>query len=402
MTPCRLPTFSALNRADACRASAVLPGADSVSEHSTSGMNVHRYLQRVNEIGRDAALAEVPDSDRALCEALDTASLPTDPAAFAPEVSLAYDVVSGKAREIGRGLDRNYGPVGPTEIVGTLDVGALMGSDGFYDGDFKKGWSHGRHTPPPDRNLQIKAGLVAGCRAYGRTRGRGEVIRIFDDGDHYRAAVDLSTAQIDGAEGELVMLASRVMLDRQAYEAGEEVPAVTGPHCTYCPSFQWCPANLALARELGGQPLDFKERTLALLTPENAPQVYQRMKQARAVIEEIEVAVKTYARQTPIALGEGVIYGVRLGEERKIDGAIAAAALREVLGDAASEAVEPEVTLSSLKRAIKKYLAERPAENVRGAIGKMEERALDLLKARGALKVTQGGKLIEHKPKEAA
>lgn len=402
MSAKRLPTFSALNRADVCPASAVLPASDSISEHSTSGTNVHRFLERVNQIGREPALLEVPDEDRALCEALDTESLPTDPAAFAPEVALAYDAVTGKAREIGRGLDRKYGAVGPTEIVGTLDIGALMGPDGVYVGDWKKGWSHGRLTPPPERNLQLKAGLVAAARAWGRARGRGEVIRIFDDGDSYRKTATFSPGQIDNAEGEIVMLASRVMLDRQTYASGGEVRAVTGPHCTYCPSFAYCPANLALARALGGDAAAVKGSTLALLTPENAPVVYQRMKQARAVIEEIEEAVRTFARQTPIDLGDGVVYGVRAEDRREIDGRLAEQALAEVLGEAAKVAIEPEVTLSGVERAVKKYLADHPKENVRGALKALKERALEALKARGALKVTQAGKLIEHRPPRAA
>jgi hypothetical protein len=381
----------------------VLPGADSVSEYAASGTNVHRFLERVNQVGRDAALLEVPEDDRALCEALDVASLPTDPAAFAPEVALAYDAVTGKAREIGRGLGRAYGDVSPTEFVGTVDIAALAGDDGAFVGDWKKGWSHSRLTPPPARNLQIKAGLVAACRAWGRARGKGQIIRIFDDGETYAPAPTAFTpAQVDAAEGELVMLASRIMLDRERYAAGEEVQAVTGTHCGYCPSFQWCPANVALARELGGAPVDWKARTLALLTPENAPQVYQRMKQARAVLDEVEEAVKTYARQTPIDLGDGVVYGVRPEESRRIDGRLAEAALAEVLGDAAKEAIEPDVTLASVKRAIRKYIAEHPKENVRGALGEFEKKALEVLKARGALKVTQAGKIIEHRPKQSA
>ncbi len=401
MTKRPLPTFSALNRAQACRASAVLPGADSISEHATSGTNVHRFLQRTNEVGRDQALLEVADDDRALCEALDTASLPTDPKAFAPEVALVYDAVTGKARELGRGLERNYGAPGPTDFVGTVDIAALMGDDGAFVGDWKKGWSHGRTTPPPARNLQLKAGLVAACRAWDRRRGKVEMIRIFDDGDAYRASAAFSPAEVDAAEGELVMLASRIMLDRTTYDSGREVPAVTGPHCTYCPSFAWCPANLALARELGLAPQEFRDRSVALITPANAPQVYERVKQARAVLDEVEAAIQTYARQTPIDLGDGVVYGVRPEERRAIDGHLAEPALAEVLGDAAKTAIEPEVTIASVKRAVKKYLAARPKENVRGAAAELEKRALEVLKARGALKVTQAGKLIEHKPRAA-
>lgn len=398
----RLPSFSSLDRASLCRASTVLPAADSITEDATSGTVMHAFLLRVAalraegaspEDAAQAAALEAPEEEQEFLTSIPVENLPTDPSAFAGEVALAFDAATGQARELGRDIGRRYEeaalaqgkPLSPTEFVGSSDVMALMGSDGVYNGDFKK---RGRYVKPARANWQIKAGLVAACRAWGRQRGRGEVIRIFEDGrPPFRDHADFGPADIEAAQVELTRLAIRIIQDRKAHAQGEEIPAVTGSHCRYCASFQWCPANGTLARRLGSEPEMVKGELVALITRENAPGVRRRIVQARAVIDAAEHALDELASQEaaagrPLVLEPGLFYAPVPRPREVIDGAQAEALLRSELGEAAGLALEIDVTKAGLKKAIRAKL-----NGARG-VTKAEAELLEKLRRAGAVKKT--------------
>lgn len=399
----RLPSFSSLDRASRCRASCVLPAADSVSDDAVSGTVMHTFLLRVAELRaqgvcvEDAALAaalDAPEEERDFLQAIPVETLPTDPKAFAGEVALALDVATGKARELGRDIGRRYEeaaaaqgrPLAPTEIVGSLDVVALMDADGVFVADWKK---RGRYVKPARENLQVRAGLVAACRAWGRTRGRGQVIRIFDDArDPFRDTVDFDAAAIDAAQVELTKLAARIFSDRKAAAKGEAIPAVTGSHCRYCPSFQWCPANAQLARRVA-EPQELREALTDApqITRESAPAIRQRIVQARRVIDEVEKALDELASQEaaagrPLVLEPGLFYAPVPRNREVIDGAKAEAVLRAELGALADEAIEKDVTKKGISRALRKKL------NGGRGITKAEAELLEKLRKAGAVKKT--------------
>jgi len=399
----RLPTFSAIGRAMACRASAVLPAADSITEDATSGTIMHAFLLRVGELrasgmpaedAQVAAALEAPEDEREFLEAIPVESLPTDPKGFAGEVALAFDAATGKARELGRDIGRRYEeaaqaqgkPLAPTEFVGSVDVAALLGDDGIFVADWKK---RGMYVTPARENWQIKTGLVAAAQAWGRIRGRGEVIRIYDDGrDPYRDRADFTPTDLERAQVDLTLLAVRILADRKAYDAGDEIPAVTGPQCRYCASFQWCPANAALARRVA-EPAELREAITdaPLISRENAPAIRRRLVQAKAVLEAVESALDTLASQEaaagrPLELEPGLFYAPVPRPRETIDGAKAESILRAELGDAAGVAIEIDVTKAGLKRAIR--------EKMNGARGvaKVETEILEKLRRAGALKKT--------------
>jgi hypothetical protein len=400
MPPRRLPTFSALGRADLCRASAVLPTADNISEAATSGTVMHAFLLRVAELrkeGRepdeaaDLAAQEAPEDERDFLASIPVENLPTDPAAFAGEVALALDVATGKARELGRNIDRRYEeaaaaqgkPLAPTEFVGSLDVAALMGADGAFVADWKK---RGRYVSPARENLQIKAGIVAACRAWGRQRGAGEIIRIYEDGrPPYVDRMTLSAAEVDTAQRDLTLLAARIFRDRQAHAKGEQIPATTGDHCRYCASFAWCPSNLALVREMAGPDLS-EAGAGPLITRENFPVVLRRLTQAKQVIGEVEEALDRFAsqeaaRNQPLEVEPGYVFAPFPRPRESIDAEKAEATLIAELGEAGKLAIEKDVTKTAIKKAIRK------AHGSKG-IGKREEALLERLRAAGAVKKT--------------
>ena len=78
----------------------------------------------------------MPSEHRELCEAL-----PLDEIGdYAPEVAYALDLRTGRAREIGRGINRAYGELSDDEIAGTADAVKLLSPTTVYVGDFKSGW----------------------------------------------------------------------------------------------------------------------------------------------------------------------------------------------------------------------------------------------------------------------
>lgn len=372
-----LMTGSGVERHALCPASAVLPRVETISDDAERGKAIHAFLEAVNRDGREKALAAVPDDLRAACEALDTSRLPTDPARFAAEVAFAYDTVSGKARELGRGIGRRY-DVAPTEIAGTADVIALLDDDGVYVSDFKSGWS--RRTAAKD-SLQLRFYALAAARAYGRTRAVVQVIRVFEDGETWTDEATLDAFDLDAFALDLGALASQIEGDRKLYAEGVEPQQVEGSHCRWCPAFARCPAKAAL---LAGPPS-------LEITPEGAAAAYAKLRLYKEAVERAESILKDYARQHPIPLPDGQVYGVRYDATRSIDGKVAASTLRDLLGPAAEAAIMMEVTQASIKRALKAANGAPPLDAILAEIEK-----------RGGLKVTKAPKLIAHRPKEAA
>ena len=398
----RLPSFSALGRADLCRASAVLPAADNISDASESGTVMHQFLLRVAELrkeGRDAeeaadmASQEAPEDERAFLSGIPVESLPTDPSAFAGEVALALDVATGKARELGRDIGRRYEeaaaaqgkPLSPTEIVGSVDVAALMSTDGVFVADWKK---RGRYVKPARENMQIKAGIVAAARAWGRSRAAGEIIRIYEDGrPPYVDRVNLSASEVDAAQRDLTILAARIIRDRQAHAKGGQIPATTGQHCRYCASFQFCPANNALARRIA-EPAELREALTdaPVITRELAPAILRRLVQAKAVIAEVEEALESFASQEaaagrPLDVEPGFVFVPVPIPRESIDAAKAEAILIAELGEDGRAAIEREVTKTAIDKAIRKARG-------RKGITKARESLLERLRAAGAVKKT--------------
>ena len=382
MTSPRL-TGSGIERVAICAGAGVLPRVETVTDDASRGHQIHAFLEAVNRQGREAALAAVPDDLRAACEALDVAKLPTDPARFAAEVAFSYDPETGRARELGRGIGRRY-EVNGGEIAGTADVVALLEDDGVFVADFKSGWS--RRARARDSH-QLRFYALAAARAYGRSRAVVQVIRVFEDGETWTDEASLDAFDLDSYALDLAALVSMVEAHRIAYEQGEDPPLVEGAHCRWCPCYSRCPAKTTLLRAAA-----LEAPAPSELTPEVAARAYERLRVYKAAVGKAEEILREYARANPIPLPDGLVYGVRLDATKKIDGRVAQSYLREVLGDAADEAVTVEVTQAGIKRALE-AAGRRPAEL---------KSVLEALRARGGLRETTAPKLVEHAPKGAA
>lgn len=381
-----LATGSGLERLLACDGPAYLQRVESTSDDADRGRAIHAFLESASASGRDAALSLSPESLRPALEALDLSRLPVDPARYAAEVAFAFDVTTGAARELGRGIGRRYSVEG-TEIAGTADVIALLDEDGVFVADFKSGWS--KRTPARE-NAQLKSYALSAARAYGRSRAVVQIIRIMEDGATWTDTAELDAFDLDAFEFQLHTLGKRIL----ALRAGEIEPRIAeGDHCKWCPAFNSCPAKQALLRAAALVPPDPAE-----LTPEVARAAYERLKLYEAAVSRAKDVLREYARNTPIPLGDGLLYGVRLDKTKSLDGKVAEGVLRDLLGDAAAEAISVEVTQAGIKRALAVWLKTHTGETQKAAL----ERVLSEVKRRGGLKEVEAPKLVEFVPKEAA
>lgn len=416
----RNPTNSGLERAFLCRVSNVLPHADVPSAAAEDGTVWHRFKQRVVELqaegldladARISAVAEAPEIYRDALRAVPVErlrDLDLDPARCAVEVAFAYDVATGKARELGRGKERAYGTLSPTEYAGTSDYVALLPADGVKIRDWKRGRS--KRTPAA-RNLQLKKCALDACRAYGRIHADVEIVRLGDGGEPWFDQAHLEPFDLDSFALELEDLHRRIESDRADYARGILPDAtVTEEGCAFCPALRFCPASMAMVRALSeGEELQNLAEGRLLITPENAPRLAKLLPQMEKRLDLVKEALKTYAcqeyaRKTPVVGEDGRIYGPRPDVKKVVTNvAVAKEILASELGPkAAAAAVSPEsMTKGGIEDARRAYFEDHPeAKKVKGAAGKMDEKLFALLHDAGALRVFESPVVTWFTPKE--
>lgn len=409
-------TFSALPRAFACRLSTVLPRVDQPSEDARAGTVRHRFFQVISEqlqAGKDLdtaraiALEEAPEDQRQGLEAIPVETLGLSDTAA--EVAVAFDVATGEARELGRGIERRYAeaaeaqgqPLRETELVGTLDRLGFIGASTLRVCDFK-GRSHRRL---PSEDAQLLAGALAASRIYGRPNVELEIARVID-GEVYATREQIDILEVDTFETRVAALRTRIEQDRAAFVAGDVPEAEVSDHCSFCPSMRYCPAQFALARAVLGEDSDEIRAIVkvgkAYMTPQIAVQLHGQIDRAEKILEILKEARREFARASPYQLPDGRWYGVPPeSKEREIlPGPAAAEVLGELFGaEAARAGTKVEVTLGGVEAAAREFLKAQPppADGKKPTLKSTKERAEQLLTERGLLRITYGGKVRLHK-----
>lgn len=120
-----ITTGSGVERSMACLASNVLERAwVADTEHSARGVAVHAYLERIsNGMTAEESLALVDEEYREVCEGLDLSGLALDQ--LSAEVTFVINLVTGEARVLGQGLERDYSGVGADELPLTIDLAGV-------------------------------------------------------------------------------------------------------------------------------------------------------------------------------------------------------------------------------------------------------------------------------------
>lgn len=347
---------SSMDRVARCEASAALPQVIDGNENpgQQRGHAVHDFLERVPEVGREAALAEVPEKWRELCADIQLAKLAPQ-LKLSREVTLVYNWREDTARmppEDGHHvrIDRR------SESVVRLDLLGL-GDRRVYVGDYKTG--HG-WLPAPERSYQLGMGAVAAARFFGARSAMLEYIRIRDDGTIRKHSGEQDLFALDDTADKIKQTMLRAMELRERVLGGF-VPNVTeGPWCKYCPAKFHCPAKTAGIRHVinDPQPVPY----VIPLTPEIALTAYLKLKEAEERLALIKSAIYAYAKLTPIPLGEEEDGSLRyFGElEREgndvLDGPIAHQVITARFGaEVANKVVTMETTKKAITAAVKEH-----------------------------------------------
>lgn len=367
------PTASGLGRVISCPSSEALPHTKSSGSYAAAGTARHTYLENVAAMGREAALEQVPDEHREMCEDIDLEGMPTN---LACEVAFAWDWVTGEARELGRGLARDYSDCTETEIAGTIDTLGVS-DDGLYVGDYK-----GFEYVSARGNPQLLFSAMCAAKVYGKESATLEITNI-RGAENLRNRSHVDT--FDLADFEVQLRAAIAMAN--SIKSGQLSPNYNqGDHCKYCPAFDSCPAKTALIRTMvEGEPT-------AIITEENAADAYAKYIQMKAMMAKVSTAIHAYAKERPIPLPNGREFGARekLGNE-KLDGDIVYEAIRDQLGqDAADIAVQRTATKTGIAKAVK---AAKPDGTIKAA----QERILATVRHNGGSKRSASVVVDEHK-----
>lgn len=404
---------SRIHRVWKCPASAALPQIDSEDEPSPArdrGSKIHAFLERVGAVGRDQALAECGDAELyPLLVSIDTDALPVH---LACEVAYAWNWKTGKARELGRGIGRNYeltaAPPTDDEIPATLDLVGYAPRVG-YVGDYKTGHSR---LPAPDRNGQLLLGALCVQSVHGCDECVVELIHLHRDGDHHRVRRTVDSWELGAFAAELGAAMGQVEHWRAEYEAGREVSAREGSHCDHCPAFNACPAKTALIRAIPreltaigvSQELDERGKFVmhgGAITASNASAIWMLLERLQDVIDRAKQEVCGIAAVAgEIALPDGRVIGRLQTERRVLDGRIGAEVIEERYGrQTRDEVVELKLSITALQKAVAKHI--KPGQKVTGRDGVLDL-VLAEIERRGGVGLNTTDSIKPHVPRKRA
>ncbi|MFN7131946.1 MAG: DUF2800 domain-containing protein, partial [Myxococcales bacterium] len=354
---------------------------------------IHQYLADVVELGEEKALERVPEKYRAACECNDLERLPVG-ASYAPEVAFAFDVFSGKGRELGRNLGRDYSGITESEVPGTADVVALVGADGVLILDYKTGYMP---VPKAAVNWQLRHNALAACRAYGRRWATVGLIYVHDDEEPRYDQAELDELDICAIEQELRELVGSVEEARALLSDQGVVPdAVMGAHCRFCPAFAYCPAQTQLIREIAAAPEKAGLDPNEALTPEQAATAWDRIAAIEAVLKTAKESVKEFAKLKPIQLANGNLLGEVEESREKVVPDHVKAVLTELHGpDVASKAFELKTSKAAIERALKPVAG-------KGQLAGLKRTVLAALEQRGGILLSKFRTVKEFTPTRRA
>lgn len=365
-----LPTASGLTRALRCPGSLTLPQVQrEAGAPATTGTQVHSFLERVAELGREAALEQLTDERaRRICEALDLATLPLgDGTSWAAEVAYGWHLGTGAGREVGRNVGRGY-PTQPGELYGTADLVALSADSQtalIIDVKTGHGW-----MPSASESAQLRFLAMAACATYGCSQAEVAHLHVREDGSTY-----LERAALDALE--LDLFAEQLRTLHADAQAGTGRLA-EGPWCRYCPAFASCPAKAALACASVDMP--------ATLTPEVAAAAWKRAKEVLQVVERVQEALKEYAREQPFSVGDGMVLGPVESSRDELDGAKVYATMLKMYGpEVAQASVELDASKKSVDRGVRMVAEQLKAKGEKATLKDLNAKALEAVRQAGGV-----------------
>ena len=386
-TPANLPTASRLQLATTCPASQVLPVVDAAWGAGDKGTERHAALAAVIVGTEQNPPAEVV----AWLDALND-----DPATLAPlrgaapELAYGYTPSTGVARLIGSNVGRNYNAA-PGELAGSADY-VLVADSAVTVVDLKTGMGD---VPHPSRNAQLRFLALAAARWHGVETARVGILHAPDGRAPWWSWATVDAFELETIALELRTLAERIGYARNDVEKGRTPRLTVGEHCTYCPARHGCPARVAMAQRLAGEPekvvLDLK----AMLTPESAALALARWQAATKALAEVGAALHAYASESPIALGDGRVWGPVTSEREVIDADKAWPVLVAKYGaNTAREAMSLDTSKAGLERMAR--VVRETSSGKAPTLKALTTEALEALRAAGAVTTKKQTRFEEH------
>jgi len=406
-----LPTASALPRAMLCPPSVFLPRVDDVvdSEWAAYGNGAHAFMVRAEEVGREAALEEIPAdaSWRNLCEQIPLEKLPKG---GRYEVSLRWNHRTGKARILGYDLKPHAGGTYPpredaADYDGTADLVATVmlpdGTKAVLVIDFKSGY---RRIGLAVDHKQVRFLALAAARALGVDHAIVALVYLRDDGSLPWNEAQLDFISLLQVEEEMVALANEIERSWLRYEAGLGVDVKKGK-CTYCPAYDSCPANVKLAGAIvaetqaivklvaenatvfvdEGKGLVERMSDESVFSNEAAGVALSRVLLVEELLKRVKPVLKDRARRAPLPHPDGE------HEWREVevpDTALDAAVVQKVVTEKHGEKAGAEVVqLTTSQKAIENVL--RPIAK-KGKLAAMKRDVLSAVEVAGGLTKTIG------------
>lgn len=202
---------SSLWRVAACPASVVLPQVRKAYADAEAGTRAHAALEA------------------------------TPPPGSFPEVAYAYDVLTERAREVGRSIGRNYGELADSEIPGTADLVTVQ-PDHVLVEDWKSGI--GYRVSPPASNLQLMHNGMCAALVQGKPRAIVQIVYL-KSGEVLDAEWDIF--DFPAIKARLRDIWTRVQQARAAWAEGPKALVATDLiadgewQCWRCPAVKACP-----------------------------------------------------------------------------------------------------------------------------------------------------------------
>lgn len=295
----KIPTGSSLERSMICTGVVSLPHVNSLNEAASAGNALHDFHYWSRKDGTETAWkmvshyrAEPLDEDllkRLKQFELMLPKIPQPPG-YVGELALCYDIATDTARVIGENVGRQYGKLGDSEIALSLDITGQEGNR-TYVYDIKTGFTA---VSPPSLNWQLRVGALAHSRAF-RTNCATVGITSTKGLYPYTETADFDEMDLDGFASELQGALAKWK---------GEPKFTTGSHCAYCPAMNSCPAMTGLVKGVIN-----KDKAANLDTGDWAD-AYSTLKALKAATKKLEDAIKFKASNEPIALKNGMHYGV--------------------------------------------------------------------------------------------
>lgn len=299
------PSASSLDRAVKCTASAVLPQTqEPTSSEAEAGRLIHLFLCHAL---RNWAMPEMPKAigDRAL--KIDLHEIKCGGKVVRTEAAFAYDVLSGKVREIESRTERDYSSLTSSEIGGTLDL-LLASPDGVpHAVDYKTGDTLAIGA---DKNLQLRfAALVAEYLFPAAAIIKVSFCYVGFDG-----SLRWDTAELDALDLQETRDALRAAFDRwQLARSIGQATTNPGPHCKHCASVRHCPV---FARDWDSLTTLDGEAWVETIQRESASDDYasaawERVKRIEDVLEIAKGTLRERAIKSPIPLSDGTVVAAK-------------------------------------------------------------------------------------------